>query len=395
METECPMGRDISTWVQNVPRSVAKFWTGVDCAATVTSMEDEKEAPARRYNPEIRMMREGSEYNDLPGAHITPNRLVAYNMAYWRKVAGLTQEELATELNRFYEKGNQWTNVSVSAAERSWDGKRVRQFDADIIMSLTTIFGLPLTAFFLPPEDDGVKQRYLMDLPQAYALNSCMTMWDVLDVVTNVGGTQWLEDDEDDVDNEEGMRMLRRLQETNERYRDRLDATSTFYRREVTEGGAEPTYATEAWGVPPQEEVEREELVFKLARARKHYEVLRELLGDINAVQEDIHERLGLAHAERLPEKQAKAVVERFRAGEEVKAIAKSIKKAEWLVEKALIDAREGYLTYSPEEKSYVFSKMSTGWGDLLERANIPASAEARAEAVDRLQAKREQGGES
>lgn len=320
-------------------------------------MEETRETPSSRAAIERRVTEEGAEYSELPGVHITPNRLVALNMAYWRKVAGYTQEELAQKLNRFYEKDKPWTNTSISAAERSWDGKRVRQFDADVIFSLATIFGLPLTAFFLPPEDDGVKQRYLMDLPQAYAINDCMAMWDVIDLLVNVGGTDWLDEDHDEEHHgEEGMAKLRTLQKTNERYRARLDAALTFYRREVFEGGEEPTYAQDAWGARPQEAVEREELEAKLARARQHYETLRQIMGDINAVQEDLHQRLHLTSSkDRLSEKLAKTVVQRFRAGDDVKAIAKSIKKAEWLVEKALIDAREGYLSYSPEEKAYVF----------------------------------------
>lgn len=294
-------------------------------------------------------------YTDLPGRHITPNRLVAYNMAYWRKAAGMTQEELAQRLNVYYEKAKAWTNASVSAAERSWDGKRVRQFDADVLMCLCTIFGLPLTAFFLPPEEDGVKERYIMSLPQEYALNSLVTMWDVVDMLVNVGGTQWLDEEEDDADNAEGMATLRRLQKTNERYRDRLDASLTYYRRELYDGGVEPTYAQDAWGIPPEKDAERAEIEEKLARTRQHFEALRQLLGDIGAVQEDLNERLGLTVSQRLPEKLAKQVMRRWRAGEDVSAIAKAIRKAEWLVEKTLIDAREGFLTYSPEETSYVF----------------------------------------
>ena len=54
---------------------------------------------------------------------MTVNQLAAYNMAFYRKVAGLTQEELGAPLG--------WSVASVSAAERSWDGKRIKKFDAD------------------------------------------------------------------------------------------------------------------------------------------------------------------------------------------------------------------------------------------------------------------------
>lgn len=43
---------------------------------------------------------------------------------------------------------------SFSAAERSVDGKRVRQFHADEVIAFARAFEVPLTAFLLPPEDD-------------------------------------------------------------------------------------------------------------------------------------------------------------------------------------------------------------------------------------------------
>lgn len=87
---------------------------------------------------------------------ITPNMLVAHNMTRWRRAADMTQEQLGERLGG-------WTKTAVSAAERSWDGKRVRQFDADLIASLARIFGVPVTAFFLPPADDGQAFRYMVE----------------------------------------------------------------------------------------------------------------------------------------------------------------------------------------------------------------------------------------
>jgi transcriptional regulator with XRE-family HTH domain len=78
--------------------------------------------------------------------------LVAYNMARWRRVTGMTQEQLGERLG--------WTNVAVSAAERSWDGRRVRQFDADLITALAAVLRVPVPAFFMPPADDGETVRY-------------------------------------------------------------------------------------------------------------------------------------------------------------------------------------------------------------------------------------------
>ena len=81
--------------------------------------------------------------------------VVGYNIAYFRKVTGATQEQLGEPLG--------WTKVAVSAAERSWDGRRVRKFDADEILRIAQVFGIPIAALFLPPEDDGEKVRYVID----------------------------------------------------------------------------------------------------------------------------------------------------------------------------------------------------------------------------------------
>lgn len=80
--------------------------------------------------------------------HVTINQVVAYNVARFRKAAGLTQEQLGERLGG-------WTKAAVSAAERSWDGKRIRQFDADTLTSLAMALGLPLFALFLPPDGEG------------------------------------------------------------------------------------------------------------------------------------------------------------------------------------------------------------------------------------------------
>ena len=80
---------------------------------------------------------------------MTINQVVAYNMARFRKAAGLTQEELGKRLGG-------WTKAAVSAAERSWDGKRIRQFDADTVTGIAMALGVPLLALFLPPDgEDG------------------------------------------------------------------------------------------------------------------------------------------------------------------------------------------------------------------------------------------------
>lgn len=79
----------------------------------------------------------------------TVNQVVARNITRWRKAAGLTQEELGKRMGG-------WSNAAVSAAERSWDGGRRREFDADTIDALAVALGVPVLAMFLPPDDyDG------------------------------------------------------------------------------------------------------------------------------------------------------------------------------------------------------------------------------------------------
>lgn len=95
------------------------------------------------------------EPDEPPGVHKTVNEIVAWNLAYYRKAAGLKQEELG-ELIGGRSKRN------VSADERSWDGGHTREFNAHEIVGLAAALGVPVGAFFLPPEDDGVTARYLI-----------------------------------------------------------------------------------------------------------------------------------------------------------------------------------------------------------------------------------------
>ena len=90
----------------------------------------------------------------LPERRITVNQLVAYNMAAFRKAAGLGQQEFGGPLG--------WSPASVSAAERSWDGKRIKKFDADEIVQIAAVLGVPLAALFLPPEDHGTAVQYVL-----------------------------------------------------------------------------------------------------------------------------------------------------------------------------------------------------------------------------------------
>jgi len=94
---------------------------------------------------------------DLPVWRVTVNSIVALNMAYFRKAADLTQEELGERIG--------WGKSVVSTAERSSDAKRVRSFSAEDLIAISTALGVPLAALFLPPEDHGTAVRYVLDGP--------------------------------------------------------------------------------------------------------------------------------------------------------------------------------------------------------------------------------------
>lgn len=86
-----------------------------------------------------------------PEKVLSANQLIAFNMWRARRGAAWSQQEVAELLEKYT--GRSWSNASVSAAERSWQGGRPRKFDANEILALTKIFDQPIAYFFLPPED--------------------------------------------------------------------------------------------------------------------------------------------------------------------------------------------------------------------------------------------------
>jgi len=80
---------------------------------------------------------------------LTPNQVIAFNLAQARREKGWTQDQASKALEPYL--GSRWSKASYSAAERSMDGVRVRQFDADEIVAFARAFGLPVTWFFMPP----------------------------------------------------------------------------------------------------------------------------------------------------------------------------------------------------------------------------------------------------
>lgn len=80
---------------------------------------------------------------------LSPNQIVAFNLARAREWKNWTQDEAAAALEPYL--GSLWSKANYSAAERSVNGPRVRQFDADEIVAFARAFDLPVSWFFLPP----------------------------------------------------------------------------------------------------------------------------------------------------------------------------------------------------------------------------------------------------
>ena len=99
-----------------------KFWTLVDYAWYRRGVDE-----TERGSP-------GVGADGLPERHVTFSQVVAYNMAHYRRAAGLSQEQFGVRLGG-------WSAASVSAAERSWDGRRVRKFDADEVARIARAAG--------------------------------------------------------------------------------------------------------------------------------------------------------------------------------------------------------------------------------------------------------------
>jgi transcriptional regulator with XRE-family HTH domain len=87
-------------------------------------------------------------------AALTANQLVGYNLARIRKTLGLSQEEAAARLEPYLPGAKRWSKNVYSAAERSYDGKRVRHFTADDLVAMSLAFGVPVAYFLLPPRPE-------------------------------------------------------------------------------------------------------------------------------------------------------------------------------------------------------------------------------------------------
>lgn len=92
----------------------------------------------------------GSSSGATPGW--TVSQLVSYNLNRARRSRGWTQQEFGEQIGQYT--GRAWSNASVSAAERAWQGGRPRKFDVDEITAFCAIFDVSFAYFLLPPEGD-------------------------------------------------------------------------------------------------------------------------------------------------------------------------------------------------------------------------------------------------
>lgn len=83
---------------------------------------------------------------------ITLDQVVAYNLRRARKLRDWTQTQAAEQLEPYL--GERWSSAVFSAAERSYEGPRVREFSASQVLALALGFDLPITWFFQPPTPD-------------------------------------------------------------------------------------------------------------------------------------------------------------------------------------------------------------------------------------------------
>ena len=80
---------------------------------------------------------------------LTPNQIVALNLARVRDELGWSQPQAAAELEPFL--GVRWSRASYSLVERSVDGARIKQFSADELVAISRGFDRPISWFLTPP----------------------------------------------------------------------------------------------------------------------------------------------------------------------------------------------------------------------------------------------------
>ena len=80
------------------------------------------------------------------------NSLVASNVTAARTLRGMTQQQLGQRLEALTDR--RWSKATISALERSADGIKVRQFDADDLVAIARVLDVPLIFLFKPSLPD-------------------------------------------------------------------------------------------------------------------------------------------------------------------------------------------------------------------------------------------------
>lgn len=128
-----------------------------------------------------------SEVNSGTGTEgrMTANQVVAYNLRVARTYRGLNQEEAAERLEPYL--GTRWSRATFSNAERSIDGKRIKQFSADEIVAFSLAFELPIAWFFVPPEEDPWGRLPTISAPVEVPGRQLVAAEELLDRVVDLG----------------------------------------------------------------------------------------------------------------------------------------------------------------------------------------------------------------
>jgi transcriptional regulator with XRE-family HTH domain len=152
------------TTLASVQLHVEPFWTHVESWATFAGMSAEPSEAEQ----------------DVPPAVLSINQVVAYNLMRARRRHGWTQDETADRLTAAT--GRKWTNATLSAAERSWQTGRIREFNANELVAFARVFDQPVAYFFLPPE--GSEGQYVLgsvgQQPEGEGAPKTLTVLDVL-----------------------------------------------------------------------------------------------------------------------------------------------------------------------------------------------------------------------
>ncbi len=138
---------------------------------------------ARASPQEVRMVRKKRDEIDVT-VPISPNQIVAFNLSEARALRGWTQEQAAAELEKYI--GARWSKATFSAAERSIDGRRVRQFTADEIVAFSRCFGVPIGFFFMPPRPSQSENSVNFAAPERHGYGIPLT--ELLDVIFGTPG---------------------------------------------------------------------------------------------------------------------------------------------------------------------------------------------------------------